>query len=341
MSDDPKKLGEIEVRASAGGFEGAIKVDANEAMVKFVRPELYRSQQAFDTILRGIHLKQDKGEELNPIEQQILMVSALPILSGKLENVAAVIKYAQECDADFGKYVNGKVPMSEPPRQLPPHDADELDIEVTVEGQEQQYWWDRFWQDAEAVTADYMRHLLGRIAAKKARDPKSISLRTVDAFRCLEAHVLDVFTRLIPFVISGHLIPEYNPFHEEYEKGGLTYVDLMTLEEAGLLSTSNVWNYYSLMDDGAIHFRAVGGLRKEFSGPIRQATLTALPLSHAGTDLFKLLPPSPVNETFQAAIVSYVLKSAKKVPLEWRPSGDEEWRRGVPSPPPGTEPTHR
>lgn len=320
MSEEgSNKLAGIDVGLEIPGVGGAhVKVAANETLVKYVTPDLYRAQQSFDAIIRGIHLKQDRGEDLTLMEQQVLAVSVMPVLSGKLQNVAAVIGYAQQYDADFGKYVQGKVPSVEAPKALPPHDAnEELDIEVTVEEQEKEYWWDRFWADAEGVSVGYMRRLLGQIAARKARTPKGISLRTIDVVRCLEAETLKTFETVCRYVIDGRGIPEWNAFETPYAEAGIKFGDLLPLQEAQLIALDDISMGFTDVTLGDETIKVVESNPQVDEGFARLPVTT---LTKAGHDLWSLFNVKPTPKEARL-LVRYVLRQTH-VPLQWRANTD-------------------
>lgn len=324
--DESKGLANVDVGIEIPGVGGAhVKVGANEGLVKYVAPELYRAQRAFDTLIRGIELKQDRGEELSPQDNQLLAVSAMPILSGKLENVAAVIGKAQQLDPDFGRYVSGKVPLAEAPKGLPAAETgDELDIEVTIEDQQTEYWWDRFWADAENVSVEYMQDFLAKVAVRKRKSDSGFSLRTLDVLRCLEPNAAAIFNRFGQFVWSDGSAPAAKQFQEQYDRAGLGYGEISELEEAGLITLGDVAHMFGSATIGGHEFTCLETADQPAQVPI-------IVLTRAGRDLFQLITPKP-PERYVLAVGRYIQNYVSEGDILWRKPDSDRYEKLPPEP---------
>lgn len=128
--------------------------------------------------------------------------------------------------------------------QVVQHAADELksEQEVTTEKPESD-WVTRFFDISEDVSSEQMQILWGKILAGEIKRPGSYSLRTLELLRNLNQREAELFVRAgkIAFTTSDKVfIP--NPDNGKYlaEKFGLTFIDLLTLREIGLLLTNDL-----------------------------------------------------------------------------------------------------
>lgn len=118
--------------------------------------------------------------------------------------------------------------------------AEQLKQEHTISGEPvDEDWINRFFNIAEDVTNEKMQVLWGRILAGEVKRPKSYSLRTLEFLKNLTKHEADLFSKvgkLKLFSIDRNMI--FNPDRGKFleEKYGITYTDILTLQDLGLFS---------------------------------------------------------------------------------------------------------
>ena len=109
------------------------------------------------------------------------------------------------------------------------------DEEMISEEPVEQDWILRFFSYAEEVSDEDMQALWASILAGEIKKPKSYSLRTLNTLRNLSKEEALTFNKLQPLILSRRskrfVVSNLNTL----EKYGVTYEDLLRLEECGLL----------------------------------------------------------------------------------------------------------
>ena len=104
-------------------------------------------------------------------------------------------------------------------------------------------WTTRFFRIAEDITTDEMQALWGKVLAGEVKRPGSFSLRTLEMLKNISQKEAEIFAKLsrIAFV-SGDKIFVLNPDHGKYlnDHFGIRFLDLLLLQEIGLIATSKV-----------------------------------------------------------------------------------------------------
>jgi len=128
--------------------------------------------------------------------------------------------------------------------QVVQYAADELkaEQEVTQEKPDSD-WVTRFFDISEDISADHMQILWGKILAGEIKRPGSYSLRTLELLKNINQQEAELFVRAGKIAIATSnkvFIP--NPDEGKYlaEKFGLSFTDLLSLREIGLLVTNDL-----------------------------------------------------------------------------------------------------
>ncbi|GAB3293870.1 DUF2806 domain-containing protein [Hymenobacter tenuis] len=108
-------------------------------------------------------------------------------------------------------------------------------------------WTQRLYSIAEDATTEEMQALFGKILAGEIKRPGSFSLRTLEALRNLNKSEAASFKRVADYVIDGNkkgvLVTRVNNRGENIlEAHGVTYSEIMSLVEAGLLMSHESTN---------------------------------------------------------------------------------------------------
>jgi hypothetical protein len=120
-----------------------------------------------------------------------------------------------------------------PDNALPP--APESAAQSSESEDQEEYFWERFWADAEVVSVAYFQEIYARILAGQVKSPGAFSLRTLDIVRCLDERTANLFAEVCQYELGGFLIPAiFEPGHP------FSVLELNALDDAGLLRTQKL-----------------------------------------------------------------------------------------------------
>lgn len=327
-SDSPSIV--IEGKIDATGAQGRVELTTVDKLLRLLRPGTYREQEAFDVMIAEVRRKQALGEALSPLEANLLAATLAPVLR-KAKNVRKVIEFALEEQPNLAHLVSPMTPVLGPalgpvsePLALPASSqtaaggAIDVDFTETIEQQEDLYFWDRFWADAEVVSVEHIQRIYGKIAARKGTDRRAVSLHTLDVVRCLEAHTLSDFETFSAYVFSRGSAPVFSNFQKEYERVGLQFAAIRDLEEARLLTTTEFVKPFDKLriGDGVVRVRDDDGETETASG---LAMPKVYGLTQAGRDLVGIRRQRP-DRAQAMALVEYLAAHGGKR-LEWSADG--------------------
>jgi len=124
--------------------------------------------------------------------------------------------------------------------------AEELSSTTEVpESKPDKDWIARFFNTAETISSDELQRLWGRILAGEIKRPGSFSLRTLDLLKNITQQEAELFVKLSSFVIRAgefYFVPGAKTLLGEI-KDGISIVDIVTLQDAGLLSPGETVRY--------------------------------------------------------------------------------------------------
>ena len=107
--------------------------------------------------------------------------------------------------------------------------------------------WLRRWRDIVGeVSSEDLQQLWGRLLAGEVKSPGRHSLRTLDIIRNISSDDAKLVAKLAPYAINGFIWREHG-ISEHLERAGLTFNDLLYLEEIGIITgtagtISNTWS---------------------------------------------------------------------------------------------------
>lgn len=154
-------------------------------------------------------------------------------------------------------------------------------------------WTTRFFNYAGEVSNEEMQRIWSSILAGEVKKPGSFSLMTLDIVHKLSQSDAMLFQKILPFILSDqsgrYLLLTENNFIERY---GITFGDIMVLEECGLIFLSEtMWAYYDISDRRFNYIRNKNKLIKLTgkNSNITRIQLGVHVISRSGCELLKML----------------------------------------------------
>ena len=113
-----------------------------------------------------------------------------------------------------------------------------------LEGEEQvtadpveEDWMLRFFNCVEDISNEKMQKIWARILAGEIKKPDSFSLRTLDALHNISPNEAQLFEKVINSGVVFDCIPNKHSFWDNH---GISYADIMKLEECGLINAGGM-----------------------------------------------------------------------------------------------------
>jgi hypothetical protein len=286
---DTSVEGSLAVDVKAGTLTAAGKASGITRFFRTMFPEFTAKGRLKHVVVDNIERQLVEGKplgELTKAEQQVV-ASALSNELRKAANRERILDRAIEIEPK----VAGLFEASEGPKALPPKatpSAPEAVAEASEAADEQQYFWERFWADAEVVSVAYIQEMYAKILAGKVTSPGSFSLKTLDTVRCLDERTGVLFSEVCQYAVGGFVVPAiFGPYPL------FSTLEMNALDDAGLMR-SDRWttvpepHSYSY---GPWHVR----IKTDSYMPHGVHPLTA-----AGRELLRM---TPVEHTEERAIV--------------------------------------
>jgi hypothetical protein len=292
-----------------GNVETAVKVGSFTQFFRNLFPGFTAQGRIKHAMVDNIERQFAKGKSVADLSkaEQLLIANANLSELRKAVNKQAILERAEQIEPK----------LFEPPfvgvsdKALPPGpDAAERSAESK---DEQQYFWERFWADAEVVSVPYFQAMYARILTGKVKSPGTFSLKTLDTVRCLDERTASLFNEVCQYAIGGYLVPAiFEP------RRPFSVLELNLLADAGLLRADKLAiaiepHSYSY-DPWRIRIMTDSYLPRGIH-----------PLTAAGRDLLSIIP---VDHTDSRAIevcraLSYAIKGESPCEVCKRPS--DEW----------------
>lgn len=131
--------------------------------------------------------------------------------------------------------------------------AEELERESAVPDEKPDpEWISRFLDISAGISTDGLQQLWGRILAGEIKSPGSFSLRTLDVLRNLSKKEAESFVKLGNYILrSSDKVFYIDPAAFIFTKdGGLTFLDILALKDAGLIFESALEFSFNLATAG-------------------------------------------------------------------------------------------
>lgn len=179
-------------------------------------------------------------------------------------------------------------------------------------------WVTRFFDIAKDISNEQMQYIWGKILAGEVSKPGSFSLRTLDTIRNLSKSEAQLFQKIMPCILrTGGLA--FLPSNESLlRKYGVKYIDLVLLDECGLLNIANSLSSRPTLSSGEekdyLNCKSLIRLiNKEDSSII--LNLGLYKLTAIGMELFSILKTEPSTD-YMVDFVNTVFSDNRKVKLE-------------------------
>ena len=131
--------------------------------------------------------------------------------------------------------------------------AQELQTETEVSNEEvDKDWINRFFNYAQEISNEEMQRLWGKILAGEVKSPGSYSMRTLGVLRNLTKREAEIFLKFAQLSIKG---PDssyiLNPRDYLEDKFGISFTDKLIMDEAGLMSTDDLFIKFKKADSNS------------------------------------------------------------------------------------------
>lgn len=162
-------------------------------------------------------------------------------------------------------------------------------------------WITRFFDSVADVSSQEMQVIWGRILAGEVNQPGSFSLRTLEIVKNLSKSDAELFTKVATLVVTSESEKLICSDSEILNKYGISYTNLMLLDECGLINSSGTLSYNPIVTKEHKYF---------FYSTERIAFFTDLSddeikmsfgvhtLTSAGRELLSIVESKPSNDYF-------------------------------------------
>ena len=189
-------------------------------------------------------------------------------------------------------------------------------------------WITKFINIAEDVSDDELKIIWGKILAGEVRTPGSYSLRTLETLKNLSRKEAELFTRACNLACGykDHVL--INERHESNFGFGMTFDEVSTLMEAGLLSSSFETNESFTVENGTFAIVYQDHVLIITPQNTHEANACVLLFTTAANEIYSI-----VSKTFDMDNVKYIASYFKKrnetkVQLAKIQNINENWPKG-------------
>ena len=180
----------------------------------------------------------------------------------------------------------------------------------------EQGWINRFFDSVADVSDEDLQKLWGKVLAGEIKQPKSYSLRTLETLKNLSEYEAGLFQKVAPYVIgSGEnlFLPSKMELLEKY---GVTYGEIMSLDECGLINSSGLVSLNlstSTEDPIGLHNNSKLLLVYSIESNNTKFSIGDFKLTRAGKELFHILNATPNDEYFYDFAEYICKKTSQKI----------------------------
>lgn len=162
-------------------------------------------------------------------------------------------------------------------------------------------WTARFFNIVKEINTEEMQHIWSKILAGEIRKPGSFSMRTLETIRNITREEATAFQRVVPCVVCSGKDMFITASSDIYEKYGVSYDDILRLDECGLMVSSGTLSLtQTIQEENRIivwtNERAMfTSATQEHPQKISYGIHT---LTRAGKELYDILSHTPNNDFF-------------------------------------------
>lgn len=160
-------------------------------------------------------------------------------------------------------------------------------------------WITRFFDSVADVSTDKMQQIWGKILAGEVNNPGKFSLRTIEPVRNMSQKDAELFVKIAPFLVSSDSGMLISSDSELLLKYGLSYGDIMVLDECGLINSSGTLNLnLQLTKDHSevIYNPERMGLLNSESDEGVKVSFGVYALTRVGKELYSIVDIRPNND---------------------------------------------
>lgn len=162
-------------------------------------------------------------------------------------------------------------------------------------------WFMRFYEAVGNISDEEMQRIWAKILAGEVNRPGSFSLETLDVVRNLSKQDAELFTKICKHCIqSSHklCLPRYDKY---LEKSGITYSDILRLDEIGLINSSGFISLNltidndhpaSIINQGLIMFIAANNEKT------KKCSISQYPFTRIGCEIATLIGETTSDDDF-------------------------------------------
>ena len=179
-----------------------------------------------------------------------------------------------------------------------------------------QGWINRFFDSVADVSDEDLQKLWGKVLAGEIMQPSSFSLRTLEVLKNISKYEAELFNKVSPYIVNmegGLFTPSTT---ELLKKHGITYGEIMRLDECGLINSAGLVSLNPKVSDShhiAIYNSSKIALIRGLESKTTTVSVGEFGLTGAGKELFRLLDVTPNDEFFHDFIEKTVHDNSKKI----------------------------
>lgn len=175
-------------------------------------------------------------------------------------------------------------------------DAPEVPIDPVDED-----WTTRFFSIVKEINTEEMQHIWSKILAGEITSPGSFSMRTLETIRNITRDEAAAFQRIIPCIVHSGSDMFITSSNDVYGKYGITYNDILQLDECGLMVSSGTLSLtHTLVEENRIFIWTNERAMISSAAPEQPCKISYSIhiLTRAGKELFSILNQEPNNDYF-------------------------------------------
>ncbi len=163
-------------------------------------------------------------------------------------------------------------------------------------------WFMRFYEAVGSISDEEMQRVWAKILAGEVNRPGSFSLETLDVVRNLSKQDAELFTKICKHCIQSIPHQLYLPRYDNYlEKCGITYSEILRLDEIGLVNSSGLISLNftidhdhqaSIINQGLIMFIAANNEKT------KKCSISQYPFTRIGCEIATLIGEATSDEDF-------------------------------------------
>jgi len=177
-------------------------------------------------------------------------------------------------------------------------------------------WMTRFFNSVEDISDEDLQNLWAKVLAGEIVRPKSFSLRTLETLKNISKYEAELFVKILPYVLTLENSLFLNADRKLLLKHGITYGEIMALDECGLINSSGfvvLTPKVSTAKPVGIHNRSQLVLLRGLSASQAELTIGIFGLTQAGRELYKMLNVEPNGDYICDFAKELVKNNAKKI----------------------------